>query len=122
MASCSTTQKSQKPASDPFNFTPIESCNGEISKPELLNGREARKLGGYPEELRIEGVEGLVITAFQVGIEGNVNSVTTVISPDKRLTNISERVIKAYEFEVGTCDSTTVAFSGSARSTYRLSR
>jgi TonB family protein len=89
---------------------------------EVLNAKEVRKLSEYPADLRIDGVEGTVIMSFQVDPSGEVNSVITLSSPHNRLTTISERVLKAFEFKPGTCDSVAVSFSGSARNSYRLSR
>ena len=108
------------PKEDPFDFEPIQSCTSSVTVPKLVESNSG--FVSYPEELRREGVQGKVILQFEVNKSGEVQSVSTVSSPDDRLTEISKRIMNGYKFEPGTCDSTTVEFKGTSESSYNLNR
>ncbi len=122
ITSCSTSNKATESEKNPYSIKPVKECEGEIVLPQVQNYREARRLMSYPAELRKNGVEGFVFMSFEINETGKVNSVTTLSSPDRRLSGISEQVIKSLEFRPGMCDSTAVSFIGATSHSYRLSR
>ncbi len=63
----------------------------------------------YPDKLKKEGVQGVVVVDFIVGTDGKVVSAKAVESPDPRLSELAEKAILKGKFNPGLKEGVPVA-------------
>ena len=90
-------------------------------QPEIIGGFESlNRAIEFPEDARMEGVEGRVIIQFVVGTTGAVSDVTVGRSPDERLSQAAMAAVRGLRFTPGRVNDEPVRVRFSLPVTFRL--
>jgi TonB family protein len=105
------------------NYVTLGECEEPKKKPEVNNMRKAMvKGGGYPAELRKEGVEGTVTMTFIVDENGGVLKQQLKSSSNYKLNGLAMMTGSYFTFDPGICGGKPAVILVDVPLKYKLAR